>query len=96
MVGNKVTRLGEGSEFAQSVERTAEGARFIWKSSLLTVTESFSFVASEGSSSANGVRIDVEVKNTSRQTLMVGLRYLFDTYLGEASFLHFRTDRSPT
>jgi hypothetical protein len=95
VVGNKVSRLGEGSEFAQSVERTPEGARFLWKSGLLTVTESFSFVSSEGSSSANGLRVDLEVKNTSRQDLMVGLRYLFDTYLGEASFLHFRTSAVP-
>ncbi len=91
VVGNKVYRLGEGSEFAQSVERTPEGARFVWKSGLLTVSEAFSFVSAEGSSAATGVRIDVEVKNTSRQDLQVGLRYLFDTYLGEASFLHFRT-----
>jgi hypothetical protein len=95
VVGNKVSRLGEGSEFTQSVERTPEGARFMWKSALLTVTESFSFVSSEGSSSANGLRVDLEVKNTSRQDLMVGLRYLFDTYLGEASFLHFRTNTVP-
>lgn len=95
VVGNKVIRLGEGSEYGLTTEKTADGARFLWKSSLLTVTESFSFLASEGATAANGIRIDVEVKNTSRQDLMVGLRYLFDTYLGEASFLHFRTDAIP-
>jgi hypothetical protein len=95
VVGNRVTRLGEGSEYSLTTERTTDGARFLWKSSLLTVTESFSFLASEGATAANGIRIDVEVKNTSRQDLTVGLRYLFDTYLGEASFLHFRTDAIP-
>ena len=95
VVGNKVSRLGEGSEFSLSTERTPEGARFVWKSSLLTVTQGFSFLASEGSAAANGLRIDVEVRNTSQQDLMVGLRYLFDTYLGEASFRHFRTNAVP-
>jgi hypothetical protein len=92
VVGNKVYRMGEGTEFAQSSEKTADGARFIWKSSLLTITESFSFVSSSASTPADGVRIDLTIRNTSRQDLSVGARYLFDTYLGEASFVHFRTN----
>jgi hypothetical protein len=92
VVGNKVYRMGEGSEFAESFEKTATGGRFVWKSSLLTVSEDFSFVSSSASSAADGVRIDLTIRNTSRQDLSVGARYLFDTYLGEASFLHFRTN----
>ncbi len=46
VVGNKVYRMGEGAEFAESIERTQTGARFIWKSSLLTVIEDFSFLSS--------------------------------------------------
>jgi hypothetical protein len=92
VVGNKVHRMGEGAEFAESIERTQTGARFIWKSSLLTVIEDFSFLSSSQSSPADGVRIDLTIRNTSRQDLKVGARYLFDTYLGEASFVHFRTD----
>jgi len=92
VVGNKVYRMGEGTEFAQSSEKTADGARFLWKSSLLTITESFSFVSSSASNPADGVRIDLTIRNTSRQDLNVGARYLLDTYLGEASFVHFRTN----
>lgn len=92
VVGNKVYRMGEGAEFAESIERTQTGARFIWKSSLLTVIEDFSFLSSSPSSPADGVRIDLTIRNTSRQDLKVGARYLFDTYLGEAGFVHFRTD----
>jgi hypothetical protein len=92
VVGNKVYRMGEGTEFAQSAEKTADGARFLWKSTLLTITESFSFVSSSASTPADGVRIDLTIRNTSRQDLNVGARYLFDTYLGEASFVHFRTN----
>ena len=92
VVGNKVYRMGEGSEFAESSEKTETGARFVWKSSLLTVSEDFSFLSSSASSAADGVRIDLTIRNTSRQDLSVGARYLFDTYLGEASFMHFRTN----
>ncbi len=92
VVGNKVYRMGEGSEFAESSEKTETGARFIWKSSLLTVSEDFSFLSSSASSAADGLRIDLTIRNTSRQDLSVGARYLFDTYLGEASFQHFRTN----
>jgi hypothetical protein len=38
------------------------------------------------------VRIDIALKNVSQQDVVAGVRYLFDTYLGEASFVHFRTD----
>ncbi len=92
VVGNKIYRMGEGSEFVESLERTETGARFVWKASLLTVIEDFSFLSSSTSSPADGVRIDLTIRNTSRQDLKVGARYLFDTYLGEASFVHFRTD----
>ena len=95
VVGNKVYRMGESSEFTESLEKTETGARFAWKSSLLTITESFSFVASPGSTLSSGVRIDLVIKNISQQDLSIGARYLFDTYLGEESFIHFRTDSLP-
>jgi hypothetical protein len=92
-IGNKVYRLGESIEFRTSAERTENGARFVWTSSLLAITEEFSFVASQGSSAADGIRIDLKVKNVSEQDLNVGVRFIFDTYLGEASYVHFKTDK---
>ncbi|HEY9595922.1 MAG TPA: hypothetical protein VHE79_15690, partial [Spirochaetia bacterium] len=91
VVGNKVYRMGESGDFVQTAEKTANGARFTWKSPVLQVTESFSFTASADSTVVNGVRVDIALKNLSEQDLVVGVRYLFDTYLGESSFVHFRT-----
>ena len=92
VVGNKVYRMGETSDFSEIVEKTASGGRFIWKSPLITVTESFTFISSPGSPISDGIRIDIKVRNVSEQELSVGIRYLYDTYLGEASFVHFRTN----
>jgi hypothetical protein len=92
VIGNKVYVMGDSAEFSQAVEKTASGARFIWRSAILQVSETFSFVASTDSPVSNGVRIEIAMKNLSQQDITVGARYLFDTYLGEASFVHFRTD----
>jgi len=92
VVGNKVFVMGDNGEFSQTVEKTASGARFVWRSITLQVTETFTFVASPDSPVSNGVRIDIALKNLSEQDVAAGVRYLFDTYLGEASFVHFRTD----
>jgi hypothetical protein len=56
------------------------------------VTETFAFIGTPGASEASGVRVDLEVKNVSTRDVTVGVRYLFDTWLGEASSVHFRTD----
>jgi hypothetical protein len=95
MVGSKVYRLGESFDFRQSTERTAAGARFVWSSSLLTVSQEFTFIDSVGSGQTDGVRIDLVLKNISTQDLTVGVRYLLDTYLGESSYVHFTTDKNP-
>ncbi len=92
VIGNKVYRMGESSEFSEKAEKTPGGGRFVWKSPFLQVTETFTFVASSGSPVSDGVRIDLNIKNLSEQDITAGARYLFDTYLGESSFVHFRTD----
>jgi hypothetical protein len=92
LVSDRVIRLGESSDYLEAVEKTATGARFTWTSKQLVVTETFSFIGAPGSDVASGVRIDLQVKNVSEQDLTVAVRYLFDTWLGEASSVHFRTD----
>ena len=92
VLGNKIFRMGDTGSFIETAEKTPAGARFIWKSDFLTVTESFSFVASAGVSAADGVRIDLTLKNTSRDDTTAGVRYLFDTYLGESGLVPFATD----
>ncbi len=93
--GNRIFRMGESSEFSEKVERIAGGARFVWRSTFLEVTESFLFIASEGSSVSNGVRIELSLKNLTDKEITAGARYLFDTYLGESSFVHYRTPNLP-
>ena len=92
LVSDRVIRLGESSEFLETVEKTGTGARFSWASRQLVVTETFSFIGTPDSDLASGVRIDLKVENVSDRDLTVGVRYLFDTWLGETSSEHFRTD----
>ena len=90
VVGNKVYKMGESSEFSEKAEKLPGGARFTWKSSFMQVTETFTFIPAVDSSISTGVRIDLGLKNLSEQEITAGARYLFDTYLGESSGLHFR------
>jgi hypothetical protein len=91
VVDNKILRMGENSEFRERVEKISGGARFVWKSNFLQVTETFSFVPSVDSGVSTGVRISLSMKNISERDISVGARYLFNTYLGEPSLVHFRT-----
>ena len=92
LVSDRVIRLGESFDFLETVEKTATGARFTWTSKQLVVTETFSFIGAPGEDAASGVRVDLQVANVSDRDVSVAVRYLFDTWLGEASSLHFRTD----
>jgi hypothetical protein len=92
LVSDRVIRLGESSDFLETVEKTATGARFTWTSKQLVVTETFSFIGAPGDDVASGVRVDLQVANVSDREVSVAVRYLFDTWLGEASSVHFRTD----
>ena len=85
LIGNRTVRLGDTFEFDQAIENTRDGSAFVWTSKQLKITENFSFVTSPGSSIADGVRIDLVIENISEETLSVGMKYLFDTYLGESS-----------
>lgn len=92
VAGNKIYTMGDSPEFRETVEKTGNSARFVWTSSFLQVTESFAFVRAVGSASDSGVRIELALKNLSTQDIALGARYILDTYLGEPSFVHFRTD----
>ncbi len=87
LLDDRVYKLGDSGEFKESSEAAAGGARFTWTSKRLTVTQSFAFRGAEALSVA------VTIRNNSDRELSVGLRLLLDTYLGEAAFPHFRTDR---
>jgi hypothetical protein len=55
------------------------------------VSEDFIFIASPESALADGIRIDVTVRNVSARQRTVGVRYILDTYLGEKGGTHFAT-----
>lgn len=86
---NRVFRMGEGSEFRQNVEQTVSGALLTWKSAQLEVSQEFIFHKSSDSTLSDGLILRIAVKNSSEQPQSVGIRYLFDTYLGERSNTHF-------
>ncbi len=91
---NKIYRLGETSSFGEVIEETYNGAQFLWSSNNLIITENFTFISSNKSTLADGVKITITIKNTSNYTIEAGLRYLIDTYLGEDISLHFKTNIS--
>jgi hypothetical protein len=95
VVGNKIYRMGESSEFSEKAEKVTAGARFVWKSSFLQVTETFTFIAALDTNVSTGMRVDLSLKNLSEKDITAGARYLFDTYLGESRGLHFRTSTLP-
>lgn len=88
---NKILTLGPGSRFEQTLERTVDGARFIWISSSSRVTQNFRFVKSRSNSLVDGVEIEVTVKNTGRSVTNIGIHFLLDTNLGEDEKAHFIT-----
>jgi hypothetical protein len=89
--GNKIYRMGDSSEFKETAEKVQGGARFIWRSAFLQVTETFTLIPAADSSVSSGVRIDLSLRNLTEQEISVGARFLFDTYLGEPGNVHFRT-----
>jgi hypothetical protein len=58
------------------------------------VTEDFLIFSSKSAPLADSVKITLTIANKSEEDLEIGVRYLFDTYLGESGGLHFKTDKS--
>jgi len=92
MVDNKIFRMGDSSIFSKEVFSTPAGGKIVWESTVLKVTEEFSFVKSQKSSLSDGFKISLNIENLSDQNNLIGLLYLFDTYLGEEQSEHFILD----
>jgi hypothetical protein len=92
VINNKIIKLGESSEFKESAELTASGARFIWESSRIKIIMDFAFIASKTAALSDGVQITISLENISDQSLEAGVSFLLDTYLGEEKSPHFTTD----
>ncbi|MDR1971167.1 MAG: hypothetical protein LBQ46_04535 [Treponema sp.] len=89
----KPYRLGEAKEFKISEGGTAQAPELIFESSFARVTVAFTFIATAGSATANGVKISFHLENKGRRLMRAGLRFLLDTKLGETSAAPFTTDR---
>lgn len=91
---NRIYRLGESSSFDEVLEETNNGARFIWTSTNLIITEDFSFISSNNTTLADGIKIKLTIKNITNRSIEAGIRFLIDTYLGEDISNHFKTSNS--
>lgn len=92
MVNNKIYKMGNSSGFSRDIYSTTTGGKIVWESSVLKVTEEFSFLKSNGSSLSDGFKISIIIENFSDQNNLIGITYLFDTYLGEDQNTHFTLD----
>lgn len=90
---NKLYSMGDSTFFDQRVlKENNDTVSYIWESNQIVVTESFSLIKSVKSALTDGLKITITVKNVSEIIKKVGLSYLLDTYLGEKSRVHFKTD----
>lgn len=93
-VDGKVLRLGDAAEFRQSFSRTETGVRIEFRSASLVVSQDVDFAKSREAALADGVKLTWRVENVSQRDALVGLRVLVDTYLGERSGVHLRSDKA--
>jgi len=89
LVNNRLFRMGQNSTFRQEAVLTDSGCAYVWTSPSLKAVLDFVFVSSDGSSYSDGVRLLLTLENLSRNSQNVGVRFLFDTWLGETGRYHF-------
>ena len=93
LVNDKTYAMGDSFEFRQIAAKTEEGLAISWTSSRIIVEQRFAFAqTSEGGSPY--LKVSVSLRNIAEGNLKVGMRYLFDTYLGERS-IPFTTSNGP-
>ena len=78
-----VHMMGKSREFRTRLERQSGHPALVFESSSLLVAQVFTPVKTPNSPNVNGVRIDVTVQNKGTRHSFIGVRMLFDTYLGE-------------
>ena len=92
IIDNKIYKMGNSSGFTKEVYSTPTGGKIVWESKFMKVTEDFSFLKSNESSLSDGFKITISIDNISEQNNLIGIAYLFDTYLGEDQNSHFIMD----
>jgi len=81
-VNGKINRLGD-RRYRSRYESFNGNPALVFESRDLIITQVFSPLKTSNSQVANGIMMDIIIQNKSNQTLMVGLRMLLDTELGE-------------
>ena len=89
LLDNDLYNPGMSYKFQQSIFKTPKGAKFVWNSNMVLVEERFSAVQSKYSQVADGIKIEILIKNTSERVINVGLKFILDTWLGEKTNNHF-------
>jgi hypothetical protein len=84
-------KLGDSSDFRQTITRSDTGARIEFKSAFAIVTENLDFARSAGASLADGIRFSLMIENVSQKDASMGMRFILDTSLGEKAGVHFKT-----
>jgi hypothetical protein len=81
--------LGDDPSFSSEFIDDSE-PRYVWTNDFLQVEQRFGFLTDENNET-QGIVITVTIRNKDRINHDIGIRYLFDTYLGEADNVHFQT-----
>lgn len=92
----KTYRLGESPDFRFTVKAEGADAVVEYRSGFACVRERLRLIRSKGATDADGLLVEFSIENLSRDTASVGLRLLWDTYLGEKSRKHFELDGTQT
>jgi hypothetical protein len=82
-LNGKSYRPDKTKDFHVRIETFGGTPVIMFDSRFLEVTEVFTFIKTTNSDVANGIKIDIYLKNKTEKQAIFGMRVLFDTYLGE-------------
>ncbi len=86
LANERIYILGNSFAFRQNVTSTGSSITIEWKSSRLEILQTMTL-------KDDTLAIDIRIENVSEISFDAGIRYIFDTSLGEDA-IHFRTDSS--
>jgi len=91
---NRIHTMGDSGSFGLQVDELPDGARYVWTSPTLRVEQRFRFTRGVDSAEYDAIAMTVDVTNEGEAPSLVGVRVIYDTYLGERANVHFVTPAS--
>lgn len=85
MVNDRSYKLGDASAFKIRLGGDDQKPSLVFESSILQVTEEFSFIQNQGPLGNEGITITITMQNRQDRSINAGARYLLDTCLSEGS-----------